>query len=52
MVTGVIAVDKHDEGFASIHLNVKMDDIYKHFKKLVNEYEIKAVQRIRAGKRS
>jgi hypothetical protein len=52
VVTGVIAVDKHDEGFASIHLNVKMDDIYKHFKKLVNEYEIKAVQRIRAGKRS
>jgi len=34
-------------GFSSIHLNVKMDDIYKYFKKLVNDYEIRAVQQLR-----
>ena len=47
VVTGVIPLDKNDEGFASIHLNVKMDDIYKYFKKLVNDHEIKAVQQMR-----
>ena len=52
VVTGVIPVDKNDEGFASIRLNVKMDEIYGHFKKLINAYEIKAVQQLRgaAGK--
>ena len=38
VVTGVIPLDKSDEGFASIHLNVKMDDVYKYFKKLINDY--------------
>lgn len=47
VATGLIALDKDDEGFSSIHLNVKMDDIYKHFKKLINEYEIRAVQQMR-----
>lgn len=46
VVTGIIAVDKDDEGFASIHLNVKIDDIYKHFKTLVNDHEIRAVQQM------
>ena len=40
MITGVRALDKSDEGFASIHLNVKLDGIYKCFKKLINDYEI------------
>jgi hypothetical protein len=48
VVTGVIPVDKSDEGFSSIHLNVKMDDIYKYFKKLINAYEIRAVQQLRS----
>jgi hypothetical protein len=26
---------------------VKMGEIYKHFKKLINDYEIKAVQQMR-----
>jgi len=47
VVTGVIPLDHNDEGFASIHLNVKMDEIYKYFKKLINDYEIKAVQQLR-----
>jgi hypothetical protein len=47
VVTGVIPLDKSDEGFSSIHLNVKMDDIYKYFKKLINDYEIRAVQQLR-----
>ena len=47
VVTGVIPLDKNDEGFASIQLNVKMGEIYKHFKKLINDYEIKAVQQMR-----
>ncbi len=48
VVSGVIALDKDDEGFASIHLNVKLDEIYKYFKKLINDYEIRAVQQLRS----
>jgi Nucleotidyl transferase AbiEii toxin, Type IV TA system len=48
VVTGVIPLDKSDEGFASIHLNVKMDDIYKYFNKLINDYEVRAVQQLRS----
>ena len=48
VVTGVIPLDKSDEGFSSIHLNVKMDDVYKYFKKLINSYEIRAVQQLRS----
>ena len=47
VVTGVIPVDKNDEGFSSIHLNVKMDEIYKYFKKLINDYETRVVQQLR-----
>ena len=47
VVTGVIPLDKNDEGFASIQLNMKMADIYKYFKKLINDYEIKVVQQMR-----
>lgn len=47
VVTGVIPVDKDDEGFSSIHLNVKMDGIYKYFKKLINDHEIRVVQQLR-----
>ena len=49
VVTGLIPVDENDEGFSSIRLNVKMDEIYKHFKKLVNDYEVMVAQEIRAG---
>ena len=48
VVTGLITLDKDDEGFSSIHLDVKMADVYKHFKKLINEYEIRAVQQLRS----
>jgi len=41
-------LDKNDEGFASIHLNVKIDEIYKCFKKLINDYEIRVVQHLRS----
>ncbi len=47
VVTGVIALDKDDEGFSSIHLNVKMNDVYKYFKKLINDYEVRVVQQLR-----
>ena len=47
VVTGVIPLDKNDEGFSSIRLNVKMVDVYKHFKQLVNDYEIRVVQQLR-----
>ncbi len=48
VVTGLIPLDKSDEGFSSIHLNVKMDDVYKYFKKLINDYEIRVVQQLRS----
>lgn len=47
VATGLIPLDKNDEGFASIQLNVKMADVYKHFKKLIDGYEIRAVQQMR-----
>ncbi len=47
VVTGVMPLDKSDEGFASIHLNVKMEGVYKYFQKLINDYEIRAVQKLR-----
>ena len=47
VVTGLIPVDENDEGFSSIRLNFKMDEIYKHFKILINDYEVKAVQQLR-----
>lgn len=40
VVTGIIPLDKHDEGFASIHLNVKIEDIHRYFMDLVNRFEI------------
>ena len=47
VVTGVIPLDKSDEGFSSIHLNVKMADVYKYFKKLIDHYEVRVVQQLR-----
>ena len=47
VVTGVIPLDKNDEGFSSIRLNVKMVGVYKHFKQLINDYEIRVVQQLR-----
>jgi len=44
----LIPLDNNDEGFSSIHLNVKMDAVYKHFKKLIDDYEIRAVQQLRS----
>mgnify|MGYP006285309377 CR=1 FL=1 len=46
VVTGVIPLDKNDEGFSGIYLNVKMDDVYKYFRKLVNDHEVKVVQQL------
>ena len=48
VVTSVIPLDTDDEGFASIHLRVKMDDIYKYFKKLINAYEVQAVNELQS----
>jgi hypothetical protein len=47
VVTGVVPVDKNDEGFSSIQLNVKMAEVYKYFRKLINDYEIRAIQKLR-----
>jgi hypothetical protein len=47
VVTGVIPLDEKDEGFSSIRLNVNMNEIYKHFKNLINDYEVEAVQQLR-----
>ena len=47
VVTGLIALDQDDEGFSSIHLNVRMDDVYKYFRKLINDYEVRLVQQLR-----
>jgi hypothetical protein len=46
VITGLIPLDENDEGFSSIRLNVKMDEMYKHFKILINDYEVKAVEQL------
>jgi len=43
-VTGIILLDKNDEGFSSIHLNLKIEDVYKYFRKLIDEYEVNLVK--------
>ena len=43
-VTGIIPLDKNDEGFSSIHLNLKIEDVYKYFRKLIDEYEVNLVK--------
>jgi predicted nucleotidyltransferase component of viral defense system len=48
VVSGLVPLDKDDEGFSSIRLNVKVDAIYKHFKKLINDYEIGVVQQLQS----
>jgi hypothetical protein len=49
VVTGLIPVDGNDEGFSSIRLNVKMEEIYTHFKKLVNGYEVMVAKELWSG---
>ena len=46
VVTGVIPLDKNDEGFSSIQLNIRLDAIYKYFKKLINDHEVASVRRM------
>jgi hypothetical protein len=47
VATGVVPLDKGDEGFSSIHLNVKLNVIYKYFQKLINDHETRSVRRMR-----
>lgn len=47
VVTGLIPLDKGDEGFSSINLHIKLEDLYKYFRKLVNDFEIRVVGQLR-----
>ena len=47
VVTGLIPLDKDDEGFSGINLHVKTDKIVMYFKRLINDYEIRAVNQLR-----
>lgn len=49
VVTGLIPVDIDDEGFSSINLNVKIDEIFKYFKKMIDDYEIRTVTQLRSN---
>jgi very-short-patch-repair endonuclease len=49
-IIGAIPLDKNDEGFSSIHLDVKMDEIYEHFISLLDDHEIRAVQQMRPSR--
>lgn len=48
-VTGLIALDADDEGFSSVRVRDSMGEIYKYFKKLVNDHEVRLVQRLYAN---
>ena len=48
VVTGLIPLDIDDEGFSSINLNVKIDEIFKYFKKMIDDYEIRMVTQLRS----
>lgn len=47
VVTGIIPLDKNDEGFSSISLDVKIDDVYKYFRQLINDHEMKITQSLK-----
>lgn len=49
VVTGIIPLDKNDEGFFSINLDVKIEDVYKYFRKLVNEHEMQLAQSLKSS---
>jgi hypothetical protein len=49
VVTGLMPLDKDDEGFSSINLNVKLEEIFKYFKRLIDDYEIRMVNRMRTN---
>lgn len=40
VATGLIALDADDEGFQSIGLVADMDEIYKYFRRLIDEHEM------------
>ena len=44
VVTGIMPLDKNDEGFSSVLLNIKMEDVYKYFRKLIDDYEVNLVK--------
>jgi hypothetical protein len=50
VLTGLVPLNKDDEGFSSIQLHIKMKDIYQYFKKLLNAYEVQAVSDILQSK--
>lgn len=51
VATGLIALDKTDEGFASIQLKVNIQDVHKYFKGLVKDYEIRSALALIDGTR-
>jgi predicted nucleotidyltransferase component of viral defense system len=52
VVTGIMPLDKNDEGFSSILLNIKMEDVYKYFRKLIDEYEVNLVKTMQQNLKS
>lgn len=49
VVTGIAPLDKNDEGFSSINLGMKIEDVYKYFRKLIDDHEIKLAQSLRGA---
>jgi len=47
VATGLIPLDKDDEGFTSVRLNIKMAEVYDHFRRLIDDYEVGVVARLR-----
>ena len=47
--TGLIALDADDEGFSSVRVRDSIGEIYKYFKKMVNDHEVRLVQRLYAN---
>ena len=52
VVTGIIPLDKTDEGFSSIRLDVKLQNIYKYFNGLLKEHEIQSAQALLKNSKS
>ena len=52
VVTGIIPLDKTDEGFSSIRLDVKLQNIYKYFNGLLKEHEIQSAQALLKSSKS
>jgi predicted nucleotidyltransferase component of viral defense system len=49
VLVGITPLDRDDEGFNSINVDVKMMDIYHFFSTMINDYEMREAEKIKSS---